>query len=678
MSILEDQYFNYYPVSSERAFKRGKSSDLTEKQRETIQEYEDFRGSISELDNYIKYTNQLYLDYIKEKKEARDSGIVDIDKLEQFFNSSSEEPSDSTIRMLKRDYPLNKIEVIDNYIYAYNKWTDHKSKLDEIGLVEGGKNKDAVINEIKKSVYRKAEVLLNQTEQRIKELQYNLPKSKSETIEDNEKLLLLKSELEQAKLNLDECDDRDEFEDTRFTQICNAIENSIEGLEFAILINENNIQQLRTVMPIKKPEHGFFEDNPEAMARRRDKHTQSPEFIGYTESYLVSQGTRGLGSERQRELDSYEQRQRDLAHSFSSPLIAPRVLFRAESSELKPYIKTSNLSRDWSELETGDIVELDSYTFCSTDPNYAAAQFGRRGTLLVIYAPDGTPVVFTNPFEAECNLLKGTNLQVISARDQDIDDRHGTRLTQRVIELNIIAPDKLKVFETRLKPYENSDIEAVRRTVEKLKNTENNKKNLAYTNKLISALKSASKEHYTNSEQGIEFAKAIDQISNIKDILVDHMNDDTFENTPPEDQYLMVNVHGAYERDNESRKLLDKYENIPTFDTKPNISSENYLQDKVKNKLYNMNKLYNDPNHAALSELSRSRLSEYSELNKNIFSKYERANPINLFNNRKYNIRYDDYKDNIVPLRKQSIDKKSENIMLKNGVAARARYLATV
>ena len=36
-------------------------------------------------------------------------------------------------------------------------------------------------------------------------------------------------------------------------------------------------------------------------------------------------------------------------------------------------------------------------------------------------------------------------------------------------------------------------------------------------------------------------------------------------NTAPEDQYLMVNMHGAYERDDNSRNRLEEYDNMPMF-----------------------------------------------------------------------------------------------------------------
>ncbi len=47
--------------------------------------------------------------------------------------------------------------------------------------------------------------------------------------------------------------------------------------------------------------------------------------------------------------------------------------------------------------------------------------------------------------------------------------------------------------------------------------------------------------------------------------------------TSPEDQYLMVNIHGAYDRDNDSRRLVNRFETVPIFDSDFKLNNEDNL-----------------------------------------------------------------------------------------------------
>ncbi len=152
--------------------------------------------------------------------------------------------------------------------------------------------------------------------------------------------------------------------------------------------------------------------------------------------------------------------------------------------------------------------------------------------------------------------------------------------------------------------------------------------------------------------------------------------------TSPEDQYLMVNVHGAYDRDAESRRNIKNSEDISLFDS--NLSTES-KQNKYENKInkYFNNKKYNQKNilhsQSQVEKLNskKPQLSEYhnNELfNNKINDKVNGKIPFGSYNkqfNKQENIQlYDD-----ILIMNNSKQQDKENYIIKNGVMAQARNL---
>ncbi len=81
--------------------------------------------------------------------------------------------------------------------------------------------------------------------------------------------------------------------------------------------------------------------------------------------------------------------------------------------------------------------------------------------------------------------------------------------------------------------------------------------------------------------------------------------------TAPEDQYLMVNVHGAYERDNETREKLEKYNDMPMFDNKYRSESNNQ---NISKKLVKSLDIKNN-NQNILNQKQSKRLSNITTRN---------------------------------------------------------------
>ena len=138
--------------------------------------------------------------------------------------------------------------------------------------------------------------------------------------------------------------------------------------------------------------------------------------------------------------------------------------------------------------------------------------------------------------------------------------------------------------------------------------------------------------------------------------------------TAPEDQYLMVNVHGAYERDNETREKLDRYNDLPMFDS--NVSYDNRSEEYTQNILTKSPNVRNNQN--SLNQKQSKRLLNVMTRNTQpVLSKITLQSGNNrLFLPNNYrNIPIDQEE---IFLRNTIINKKDKNdLLIKQGVMAK-------
>ena len=153
--------------------------------------------------------------------------------------------------------------------------------------------------------------------------------------------------------------------------------------------------------------------------------------------------------------------------------------------------------------------------------------------------------------------------------------------------------------------------------------------------------------------------------------------------TPPEDQYLMVNVHGADERDDESKQITEKAENIPLFDS-DQLSVEknnNINKNRPENKVV---KYFNDKQHDK-SDVLQTPL-QHQKLNARKTNTGESSGSIaydkNIGNFGKVPFRSSGKKDDLQLYDENVIEnntvyprKDKENNIIRQGVMAQARRL---
>ena len=297
---------------------------------------------------------------------------------------------------------------------------------------------------------QRADLIENRAEDEGVRLREQLPEWQGELpppgpVPDPEQRLAgLEAELIQAERELAECE-ADAGDDEDLVAVCAALRRRIAGLETVISIH----RQL--------PDGKGVALTPVSWEERRRVLRSQPEYDAERDELVVHFGSK-LGAERFRPLTATEESRRAMATSQATPLYAGSYLFRAEalrrSAAFSPDLPP-NLTYDWSAVQPGDVVSPDGFMHCSLDAHYAASEFGGKetGALLVIYAPDGVPVVMTRPSEAECNLLAGVDFQIIGnhetpVRSVDPAERSGD-FAARIVEIQVVRPGSAAEFRER-------------------------------------------------------------------------------------------------------------------------------------------------------------------------------------------------------------------------------------
>ena len=146
--------------------------------------------------------------------------------------------------------------------------------------------------------------------------------------------------------------------------------------------------------------------------------------------------------------------------------------------------------------------------------------------------------------------------------------------------------------------------------------------------------------------------------------------------TSPEDQYLMVNVHGAYERDPESRRNIDKADNILLFDT--NVAQNKQTNNKQEQVTNFFNSKRDNKSNILQNLSQREKLSSKRngtpENNAKLDTHSGSFGKISFGSyGKKDNILLNDENTVINNTNQYKIEK--ENKIIKNGVMAQARRL---
>ena len=152
--------------------------------------------------------------------------------------------------------------------------------------------------------------------------------------------------------------------------------------------------------------------------------------------------------------------------------------------------------------------------------------------------------------------------------------------------------------------------------------------------------------------------------------------------TSPEDQYLMVNVHGAYERDAESRRNIKEAEDMLLFDSNSytelknnrlhNSRQKNNINNYFNNKKNNQNNILQNQSQLEKLNSRKTQLNKYTPLSNDKFNGKIPFGSYNKQSNKQENIQL--YDDSLTMSNIKQHDK--ENYIIKNGVMAQARNLS--